>query len=328
MSDMDDADRKLFEVARRQHQVFTTEDAVTCGLNQGQIDTRVEWDLYVPLHRGVFTFGSTPQSFWRDAAAAVAAGGSGAFATGPTAAELWGLPGASPAPIEITCPRWGRARPTGLRVRERIRIAPRDLRMVEGIRCSRPELTVIEVVRVRGATIGERAFHEARRKRLMTYDSMVDVFVRHARRGVPGIGGMRAILDLCSADDRPNESPRETMLLQTLRRAGLPTPDTQVVIRDEWNRFVGRSDFGYSKWRITIEYHSRDWHSTPEEVEADERKRNRYWKAGWIPIVARRDDLTHRRGADFLGALRQAIALREAASASNLRQKPASGAAK
>jgi hypothetical protein len=328
MSVMDDCDRKLFELARAQHQVFTTADAASVGISRRRVLQRVEWGLYEQLYDRVYTFGSTPASFHRDLAAAEAAGGPAAFATGPTGAELRGLPGQRQHPLEITCPRWMRARHDGLHVRERIRIHLSDLRVVQGLRVSRPELTIIELARSCGETIADRAFHTARRKRLVTYDSMLETFNRHARRGVPGIAATRRILERYTADDLPTESEMETLVHEALRRANLPDPDTQVVVRDAAGRFVARADFGFRRWRVVLEYHSRTYHTTVEDVEADERKRNQIWMAGWIPIVARYDDLKERRGADFLGALRSAIDLRNAADASNLRRIVAPGETK
>lgn len=305
-------ERRLAELAREQHQVFTMESARTCGLTSSQVRNRVDAGDYLRLYRGVYTYASAPASFARSLTAALFAGGPTARATGPTAAHVFALPGGRPDPIEITCRRWRRTQHDdddgGLVVHERIRTRGGDVQVVDGFRVSRPELVVIEVMHRCGALVGERAYHEARRRRLVSHDSMVEVFLGHARRGTPGIARTRALLDRYEDAGAPTESPRETMLLQVLRAAGLPEPVRQLEVRDGLGRLVGRADFGYPDEKVALEYHSRDWHSTPESVEADERRRNAMLAEGWIPVIARRDDLVERRGREVIAALRRVLA--------------------
>ncbi len=303
------ADELLAKMAREQHQVVTAADARGCGLSDSDVSRRCSTGRLVRLYDEVYTFANSAPSFPRDVYAAVAAGGATAFASGATAAKLWRLPGGKEDPVEITCARWRRAHRSGIIVRERIRVLPSDLRVVDGIRVSRPELNLVEVVRVCGVRVGEMYFHEARRRKLVTYESTRDVFLRHARRGMAGIAGTRRILDRYESSGVPAESPREVAMMQAIRAAGLPQPELQLEILDRHRRVVARADAGYRELRIAVDYHSDDWHSTPEQIEADEARRNAMWAAGWVPIVARRNDL-NRGGPQFIAALRSAIQLR------------------
>jgi hypothetical protein len=307
-SSMGTNERHLAALARDRYQVFTMQCAISCGLTADQVRARVDAGDYLRLHRGVYTYASAPQSFGRSLTAALLAGGPTARGTGPTAAHVLELPGGRPDPIEITCHRWRRThRDDALVVHERLRTRKGDVREFGGFRISRPELVVIELMHRCGPLVGERAYHEARRRRLISHGSMIEVFLGHARRGTPGIAGTRALLDRYEDVGAPTESPRETMLLQALRAAGLPEPVRQLEVRDRLGGLIGRADFGYPDEMVTLEYHSRDWHSTPEAVEADERRRNAMLAAGWIPVIARRDDLVERRGREVIAALRRVL---------------------
>ena len=44
-------------------------------------------------------------------------------------------------------------------------------------------------------------------------------------------------------------------------------------------------------------------------AQRDESQRNRYWSAGWIPIIARTDDI-YNGGPEFLAAFRSARSMR------------------
>ena len=112
------------------------------------------------------------------------------------------------------------------------------------------------------------------------------------------------------AGDRPVESPLEWTVLQAIRDAGLPEPDRQIEVFDRGGKLVGRADFGYRSSLVVLQVHSRMWHTSVEDVERDEAQRNRYIAAGWMPVVARTNDI--QAGGEFLGALREALSQRAA----------------
>jgi hypothetical protein len=313
----------LMELARDQHQVFRRRDAIKCGLSDQQIEDRVAAGRFVALHWGVFTLASAPPSFRRDLMAALLAAGPRAFASGRAAARLHGLPYGIEEIVEITCPRWRRDQHARLIVHERLRVLDGDYCVVDGIRCSRAELTLIEIAAVLGPDWAERVFHAIRRERLGTYASMHAMFRRHARRGTPGIAAVRKLLERYEPQSAPTESELETTVLQTIRRLGFPEPETQVVVHDAAGRFVGRADFGYRELRIVILYHSRTWHVTDEDNERDDSQRNAYWRAKWIPIVVRWNDI-RAGGQELAGALREAIDIRRS-QAPNMRGKSVPG---
>jgi len=145
-----DEDRDLAAFASRHHGVFSLADAVRNGLNRGQIRERVAHD-WIRCHEGVFRMPGAPDTwFARLAAAASAAGSSGAISH-RSGAALYGLPGGRTHIREITCARWRRAQQDGLVVHESRRLQADDISQVEGIAVTCPERIVLDL-----ASIGPR----------------------------------------------------------------------------------------------------------------------------------------------------------------------------
>lgn len=301
----------LLKFVADQHGVFTTAEAAQHLVTERQLAGLCDEGVVDRVLRGVYRFTSTPISTKLWLAAATKAGGETSFAAGRSAALLLELPGQREDLIEISAPKGSRPqhRFPHLVVHESKRILPGDIRIVNGLRCARPERVIVDLAAVCHSRIVEQAFHAARRQRLLSYPSMVDYLERYARRGRNGCGVVREMLERHNADAPPTESILEHKMLSLMRGAGLPEPDRQVVVTDHVGRVVGRADFGYESLKIILLTHSRQWHATAEDVEKDESQRNRYWSAGWIPIIARTDDIAN-GGQEFLAAFREARSLR------------------
>jgi len=106
----------LFSAAH--YGVFTLEHARGCGLSENQVFARIETNQWRLVHRNVYRWVSTPRTWKGDVLAACWAGGFRALASHRSAAALWGLPGSRSDLVEITCPRWRRARHDRLVVHE------------------------------------------------------------------------------------------------------------------------------------------------------------------------------------------------------------------
>jgi very-short-patch-repair endonuclease len=64
---------------------------------------------------------------------------------------------------------------------------------------------------------------------------------------------------------------------------GLPIPKLQYEIIDG-NRERRRVDFAWPDHRIAVEYDSVDWHSSPDAMKQDRRRRAALEAVGWIVI--------------------------------------------
>ena len=96
----------------------------------------------------------------------------------------------------------------------------------------------------------------------------------------------------------------ETRLLQVLRENGLPEPELQYEIRSA-GAFVARVDAAFPQWRIAIEYDSDEHHAGAQAHRRDSSRRNRIYRASWLPVTATADDLRN-GGGELCAAIRVA----------------------
>jgi very-short-patch-repair endonuclease len=93
--------------------------------------------------------------------------------------------------------------------------------------------------------------------------------------GAKGIGRLRRTLSFV---EPAAESAMETRLRMVLVLAGLPRPEVQVSIYDEQDRFLGRPDLLYRRYRLAIEY---DGGNHRERMVEDNRRQNGLVGAGY-----------------------------------------------
>ncbi len=283
--------------------VFSLVDAARAGLSERQIERRAR-DSWIRMYRGVYRVAGAPLTRAGELRAACLAGAPNAAVSHSTAAAYHAVPGARRDILEITCPRWFRTVQSGLVVHERFRVTPEDTQLIQDLPVVRPELLALQLAGMhRSPDFAESVLQALRRKRLITYDSMLRVFQRHAGRGVPGSRALRVALERWDPTQRATDSEMETLLLQVLRAHDLPTAVPQFEIFDRNGRFVARVDAAIVEWKATVDYDSKQEHSDEFQIARDNGRRNRIWAAGWHPVVARHRDLLS-GGAELAAALR------------------------
>jgi hypothetical protein len=269
------------------------------GFTERQIKHRKSTGRWQPAFLGAYHLAGAPPSWLGDLLAACWAGGFRAVASHRSAAALWNLAGGRRSMQEITCPRWRRARHDGLVVHESKAFDPVDATVIEGIPVTTPERTLLDLGAVCHESVIEMALDAAEKRELVTLDSVRATVKRLGRSGRNGVGTLRRLLDARSLGRKPTESEMETLLVQVLRRNGLPEPVTQYEIRSA-GRFVARVDAAYPEWRIAIEYDSYEYHAGRKAHDKDNTRRNKIAGAGWLPVAATAEDL--RAGGSVLCA--------------------------
>ncbi len=283
-------DQELAVCAARHHGVFTAVHARLIGLTRDQAAHRVVTGRWEWVHDDVYRLAGVPESWEGALLAACWAGGFRAVASHRSAAALWGLAGGRRSIAEISCPRWRRARHDRVVVHETNAIDPIDCAFVDAIPVTTVERTLLDLGAVCHESVVELALDAAERRELVTIASVRAALDRLARPGRNGVGTLRALLDRGSPRRAVPESDMETMLLQVLRRGGLPEPLTQHEIR-QGRVFVARVDAAYPEARLAIEYDSYQEHAGRLALVRDVERRNRLIAAGWTPISATAVDL-------------------------------------
>lgn len=95
-----------------------------------------------------------------------------------------------------------------------------------------------------------------------------------------GLGRLRTALPLV---DPGAASPKETWLRLLLIDAGVPAPETQIPVNDNW-RTVGVLDMGWERYQVAAEYDG-DYHRTDRRRYARDQWRSRKLEElGWIVV--------------------------------------------
>lgn len=197
-----------------------------------------------------------------------------------SAAALWGLPGFTRGPIELSTTEWKKPLPPV--VVHKVGAEIRGCTTTVGpIRVTNAGRTLVDIAGLVPIDTLERAIEDAVRRGLTSFAHLR--LLCHGRRG-KGAKGIRALRDLLDdSGNRPTESHFEIRLLQALRKASLPLPERQFEIRDA-GRLVGRTDFAYPWAKVAIEADSYTFHSGRDAWEADLARRNALTSLGWLVI--------------------------------------------
>mgnify|MGYP005813871781 CR=1 FL=1 len=105
-------------------------------------------------------------------------------------------------------------------------------------------------------------------------------------RGERGTARARAVIEL--ADDGA-ESAGETATRFIVLRAGLPRPQTQVMVETRLGAFW--TDLGWEEWRAALEYDGRAKYRTGEDLIAEKRRSDAIGEATWRMLRVTKEDI-------------------------------------
>ena len=204
--------------------------------------------------------------------AAVLAYGPGTVLSHRAAAALWGMRGGTW--VEVTVPSGRRGR-DGIQVHRAT--LPADERTTHrGI----PTTTVPRTLLDLSAVVTKRhlrgALREAEHLRLTDPLSLHDLIARYPRR--PGLKAIKALLAEASVGARIIRSELEERFQDFLVRAGLPLPQTNVVIEGY------EVDCVWPEQRLIVELDGHASHSPTHAFELDRARDRRLEAAGWRVI--------------------------------------------
>jgi predicted transcriptional regulator of viral defense system/very-short-patch-repair endonuclease len=295
-------DAQVSRIAEAHHGVFAAHHLRALEVSRHVRTNRLASGRWARVHEDVYRIVGTPLSWRGRLLAACWAGGTRAAASHRSAAELGELPGRNGTNVEITCPRWKRARHDGLIVHESLEFEDVDITTVNRIPVTTTARTLFDLARVVSQTTVDLAMATALRRRLTTLEQLDEVLGRLASRGRAGTTRFRTALELHHATPAKTESEAEHLVLRLVEQHGLPTPVPQFEIRRADGTLAARVDFAYPDLKIAIEYDSYAHHLGTDAHDRDGARRNAIVKLGWLPITATAADLRnggHRLAADI-----------------------------
>jgi Protein of unknown function (DUF559) len=182
----------------------------------------------------------------------------------------------------------------------------RNGKPVDGIIIHRDELREDEVTALRGirtTTAARTAFDMGRRNGRKTAVIRLDALANATRLTVGdieflvrrhcGARGIVQLRQLLSLMDAGAESPQETRTRLVLIEAGLPKPQTQIVVCDDFGDSFARVDMGYEEYKVGVEYDGIQ-HWDPEARAYDIERHARLLAHGWQIVRVSADILQYR----------------------------------
>jgi very-short-patch-repair endonuclease len=125
-------------------------------------------------------------------------------------------------------------------------------------------------------------------------------------RRYPGRRGITRARQAIELFDAGAQSPKESWLRVVLMQAGLPRPQTQIPVRDEFGSAVAYLDMGWEDVKVAVEYDGEQHRTDRRQYSWDVRRLEMLERLGWIVIRVVAGD----RPAEVVSRVRAALARR------------------
>jgi hypothetical protein len=265
---MNDADRRLVELAHTQRQVFTRAQAHTAGLSWQAIGRRHSSGLFVPVGTHTLTFAGVTLDWRGLLQAGLLDLGPGALVSGEAAAALHRLDGFDDGPLVYLVLRNRRSRTTTGHVTSTHEISKLDRVVVDGLACASVTRTVVELLdRVSREQVGN-ALDSGTRTRLTAPPVVHRRLIELGRQGRSGVATFDSLMR-----DAGVESWLERTFLELVAPTSLPRPAVQRTYRSD-KVHIARVDFDFAPVPIIVEVGGRRGYMSSAERRRQERRRN------------------------------------------------------
>lgn len=257
----------LAAIARRQHGLWTRQQALAVGVTRSMIRARTKRGLWIPLDTAVYADVASRSTWERSVMAAVLAE-PWAVASHRSAAVLHHLQGFRPGRPEVTIRPGANARGQLARTHRGVDVQTARVDDIPTVTVAQTFVDLAQVVnaeRLRRA-LGARADTSPR-----VLDAVRDRYCELAPRGGRNLRPLKAALLRFGSGDLPTETELERRMRWVVSAPGIPPIEWQAP-------FPGRSpgeqreDGLLSAWSLVLEGDGRAWHTRVEDFERDRRR--------------------------------------------------------
>jgi very-short-patch-repair endonuclease len=289
----------LAELARRQHGVVSARQLAEFDFPPRTITRWMQDGKLHRIHRGVYAVGHEALS-WNGRCMAAVLANEPAVASHITAGWAWGLLRSRPGTFHLTAP-------TRRHRKERVvvhfaRLAPEDVTTVDGIPLTSPARTVLDLAADGSRDVG-RLLERAKEHRLLDRRRFEATLARAG--GHPGRRRFEAALRAYRREPATLRSDLEKRFRRLVLRAGLPTPQTNVVIEGyELDAYWGTEGFA-------VELDVYATHGSPRSFEADRERADDLLLAG-IELIRVTDVRLDREPRETVARVAAHLARRQA----------------
>lgn len=271
---------------------FTTAQAQAGGVSRHQLAVLVDQGLIRRVLVGVYAASQCEDSVLSRAQALGLVLSPNDLICDQTAAWLHGIPilrrgsHLQAPPIDTCRTVDSRHERPGIAGKRRFTLLPRDIEVVHGLRVTSALRTALDLGR-----------------RLWRYDALAaldgalrvgvdpELLLEEIRR-FKGQRGVVQLRELAPLADGRAESPGESALRLRWHEAGLPRPEPQHEITDQWGNLVYRLDVPLPELCFGAEYDGEENHTADDDVEHDQTRRADLWdRFGWEVRGFRKNDV-------------------------------------
>lgn len=268
------------ELIRRQHGAVSRRALNEMGVTDSAIYARLAGGEWVTAYPGVYLVLTVPSTTEQAIKAACLAGGPRAVASHQSAAWLWGYLNHRPPRPSLTLPRSGVDSLPGVDVHHRLPQQAVAVVHRSGIRCTDPLRTLVDLAAVAAPNTLNAALDRALMSKTASVAAIEADLQRHPYRGVAGVAALHQALKGRGFAQAPYPSVLESRLLRLLSKHSISVAGVEVVVEGG----LYRIDVMVRSW-LGVEVDGYRYHSTPEQKQADERRRNRMRVNGMAVLV-------------------------------------------
>ncbi len=252
------SDKALSAHARKQHGVFSREQAKGAGFSESSIQRRLDAEDWVEVLPSVYAVASTPKTRQLElSATSLWCAPEGALAR-ETAAEVFRLDGRWPAKtIHVITPMSRRLRTDEAHAhieihRSRTYVPERDARRREGLQVTSLARTIIDLSQALSEKWLEIALESALRDRQLDLGWVYRLIRKLGDKGHRGLPKLARMLDERDGDKQRYQSALEVLIGRMQRDFRLPEPIRQYTIVEANTRLL-EADFAYPELKVAIE---------------------------------------------------------------------------
>ncbi len=288
---MTNPERRIAALSAGQLGTFTRTQATDVGLSYNQLRSRVQSGFLVQNGPNSFRVAGAPDTLESQLLELVRDIGDPVWVAGPTAAALHGFadhPLRRPFHVVLAADR--NVRRNGVVIHRSEYLDPLDREEVDQIPVTSPARTIIDLARwaspAQLTTVVEHALGHGLASENLLHRRIVDLRSR-GRFGIPRLLGVLERREIT----RGGESWLEREYLSLLHRAGLPRPDTQVVLA-QTNDHAIRVDCHFAGTNVVVELMGYRFHRTRAQMNHDARRHNALIASGRVVYQFTYDQVT------------------------------------
>lgn len=282
----------LAAIARRQHGLFTSDQAVAHGVTGEMLRTLIQLGWCARLGDRVYRVEGAPRTRQQALLAATLVHVARAAGSHRAAADHWGVPGYAGAPPEVTVEH-ARNRRTALgTIHGSLRLPARHVTVRRDVPVTTIARTIFDLAGVEPEEKVGKALDYAVSRRMCTLRQVNQVFFALAGQGRRGTVAMRTLLEARGEGYVPPATELERLGRKVFSEGGLPTPDFEVHLGDE--DLIGRVDCYWREAKLVVELDGGRYHDGLSARESDRKRDNRLMAQGWRVLRFTWDDLTLR----------------------------------